>query len=394
MLAWLWNSLAPAGDAVPASLGSPLVRGVIAAAISLAAVLLAGRPTIAWLAGRCRDPNISPASRLRELHRTKSATPTMGGLLVVGVLLAVTCLTGDLANRYVLTALVLVAALAMVGIWDDVQKVTLRRGISPGVKLLAQTAIALPVAVMVYLAQSADGAAGELYVPLIGSLGTLGWWAVPLAVFILVGSTNAVNLADGLDGLAAGCLLLALVVMGAALAIVGDASLAMRFGLPSIVGAGELLVPCGAALGATAGFLWFNRHPARIFLGDTGSLPLGGLLGLLATVARQEALLAIAAGVFVVEALSVIVQLSSLRFLGLRIFRCAPLHHHFQFVGWSEPKVVARFWLAAVASSAVALGLLLFPTQPTREAGPAWSGSPKTVRSAAVEPKKLDRQTK
>lgn len=360
MLAWLWNSLAPAGDAVPASLGSPLVRGVIAAAISLAAVLLAGRPTIAWLAGRCRDPNISPASRLRELHRTKSATPTMGGLLVVGVLLAVTCLTGDLANRYVLTALVLVAALAMVGIWDDVQKVTLRRGISPGVKLLAQTAIALPVAVMVYLAQSADGAAGELYVPLIGSLGTLGWWAVPLAVFILVGSTNAVNLADGLDGLAAGCLLLALVVMGAALAIVGDASLAMRFGLPSIVGAGELLVPCGAALGATAGFLWFNRHPARIFLGDTGSLPLGGLLGYMAIVTKQELLLPIVGGVFVLETVSVILQVGSFKLRGKRIFRIAPIHHHFQFGGMHEVKIVVRFWIVAGLFAMLAVASLRF----------------------------------
>jgi phospho-N-acetylmuramoyl-pentapeptide-transferase len=174
----------------------------------------------------------------------------------------------------------------------------------------------------------------------------LGLWFIPLAILVIVGSSNAVNLTDGLDGLAGGCLVFAIGAMAIMAYAGGHAGLAEYLGVARIPHANEMVVVAGAMLGGVLGFLWFNCHPAQVFMGDTGSLPLGGLLGLLAVVARQELLLLIVGGVFVVEALSVIIQVGWFRRTGKRVFRCAPLHHHFEFLGWPETRIVVRFWIA------------------------------------------------
>lgn len=336
--------------------------------LSLLIVLLAGPRTIVWLRARVVDQNNSPSERLRELHAAKSLTPTMGGLLVLVTISLVVLLLGDLANHYVQIGMLLLVGLGIVGMLDDLKKVVTGHGESPRAKLIGQFLVAIPVALAVYTQQSHAGGSLDFYVPLLGSLGSLGWWFVPLAVVALVGSCNAVNLTDGLDGLAAGCLLAALAVFAVVLGVCGDGKWAETWGVPAIAGAGEVLVLAAAAIGGVLGFLWFNRHPARIFLGDTGSLSLGGLLGYLAIVARQEVLLVLVAGVFVVETFSVALQLANLRWRGRRVLLCAPLHHHFQFKGWSEPRVVAHFWLASLACAALGCTVLLVPAWHRRTA--------------------------
>lgn len=371
MIAWLCNwPLGAESAASHTSLGV-VFRASAAAIFALLFVLLAGPRTILWLRARVLDPNNSPSERLRELHAAKSSTPTMGGLLVLTALGGAVLLLGDLANSYVQVGLLLVAGLAVVGILDDLKKVVTGRGESPRVKLLGQTIVAMPVALVVYWQHAQQGGDVPLYVPLAGSLGSLGWWFVPLAALALVASSNAVNLTDGLDGLAAGCFLSALAVMALAVTVAGDAAWAASLSVLTIPGASEMLVPAAAAGGAVLGFLAFNRHPARIFLGDTGSLALGGLLGYLAIVARQEVLLLVVAGVFVVETLSVVVQVASLRWFGRRVLLCAPLHHHFQFRGWREPKVVSRFWIASSICAAVGFTILLLPSVRHSDIAPA-----------------------
>src|SRR5207237_6995719 len=186
----------------------------------------------------------------------------------------------------------------------------------------------------------------------------LGWLFVPLATLVVVGSSNAVNLADGLDGLAGGCLLSATGALGIVAYASGHAEWAAYLGLPHLAGAGELVVVAGGLIGGILGFLWFNCHPAQVFMGNTGSLALGGVLGLIAVIVRQELLLAVIGGVFVIETLSVILQISVHRWAGRRIFRCAPLHHHFQLLGWPESKIVVRFWIASVLFTVLGLATL------------------------------------
>ncbi|MBX3413261.1 MAG: phospho-N-acetylmuramoyl-pentapeptide-transferase [Pirellulales bacterium] len=358
MLAWLYDALLGADHALS---GSTLLvwRAAAAFLLALVVVLLAGPRTIVWLRARVLDQNNSPSARLRELHAAKSLTPTMGGLLVLVAIALAMLLLGDLTNHYVQIGLLLLIGMGIVGVLDDLKKVVTGRGESPRAKLIGQTLVAIPVALAVYAQQAHAGGSLACFVPLVGSVGTLGVWFVPLAVLVLVGSCNSVNLTDGLDGLAAGCLLAALAVLAIVVGICGDVEWAAHWGIPAIAGAGETLVLTAAAIGGVLGFLWFNRHPARIFLGDTGSLSLGALLGYLAIVSRQEVLVAIVCGVFVVETLSVAVQLASLRWRGRRVFLCAPLHHHFQFRGWSETRVVGHFWLAALTCAALG-GIVFF----------------------------------
>jgi phospho-N-acetylmuramoyl-pentapeptide-transferase len=215
-------------------------------------------------------------------------------------------------------------------------------------------------------AQLPDGLQGA--VPLFGGSISLGWWFVPLAVITIVGSSNAVNLTDGLDGLAGGCLVFATAAMAAVTYACAHRGWADYLGIPHITGAGEMVVVAGGMLGAILGFLWFNCHPASVFMGDTGSLPLGGLLGLLAVVSRQELLLLVIGGVFVLEALSVVVQVASYKWRRKRVFLCAPLHHHFQFQGWPESKIVVRFWIASALCAI--LGLLSLKTHVRPDAPP------------------------
>ena len=207
--------------------------------------------------------------------------------------------------------------------------------------------VAGAAAVLLYQQQAAVADGLLLRLPLAGTTFSLGLWFIPLAILVIVGASNAVNLTDGLDGLAGGCLIAATAAMTALVYAAGHAEWAAYLGVPRIPHAGEMTVLAGGMIGGVLGFLWFNCHPAQVFMGNTGALPLGGLLGVLAVVARQELLLVVVAGVFVVEAASVILQVGYYKWRRRRLLRCAPLHHHFQFLGWAENKIVVRFWIAS-----------------------------------------------
>ncbi|HEV3023339.1 MAG TPA: phospho-N-acetylmuramoyl-pentapeptide-transferase [Pirellulales bacterium] len=352
MLIWFLHHVA--GGRFPAfDKSSP--RAIMAAGASFAVALLLGPRLIGWLRGRFREPIKSDSPELCKLHGAKQATPTMGGLFIVAGLLAGALVFADLANRYVQVAALVAAGLALVGALDDLAKLHGRRnGLTVRAKLLGQTLVALAAAWLVYQqhARTHDGLLWQL--PLVGEF-ALGGWFVPLAMMVIVGSSNAVNLTDGLDGLAGGCLILTTAGMAALVFAGGHAGLADYLHVARIPQSGEMLVVAGGMIGGVLGFLWFNCHPAQVFMGDTGSLPLGGLLGLLAVIARQELLLVVIGGVFVVEAGSVLVQVGWFRLSGRRVFRCAPLHHHFEFAGWPETRIVVRFWIASALCALVGL---------------------------------------
>jgi phospho-N-acetylmuramoyl-pentapeptide-transferase len=334
------------------------LRAALAAAASFALALVYGSRMISWLKSRYREPIKSASAEVARLHEDKSATPTMGGLFIVAGLLAATLVFADLGNPYVLVATLLTIALTSLGACDDLIKLTTAaKGLSARTKLAAQCGIALVAAVLLHQLHSAAPHGLELSLG-FGPAIELGWWFVPLAALVIVSASNAVNLADGLDGLAAGCLVCATLAVAAMGYASGHAGWAEYLGIRHIAGAGEMAVVGAGMVGALLGFLWFNCHPASVFMGDTGSLPLGGLLGLMAVVARQELLLVVVAGVFVVEAASVIVQVASYRWRKRRVLLCAPLHHHFQLRGWPEDKIVVRFWIAGALCAVAALAAL------------------------------------
>ena len=339
----IWPDL---GDA--SALDKITLRAALAALISFALAVVCGPRSIAWLARRFLEPIKIPSAAVARLHEGKQATPTMGGLFIVGGLVASTAVFADWSNRYVVVAVLVVLALAVLGAYDDLVKLgTSRRGLSPRAKLLAQSAIALAAAVAIHRLHAGSQHGLELAVPAIGLSFQLGWIFIPWTALVIVGSSNAVNLADGLDGLAGGCLVCATGAIAIVAYACGHVGWAAYLGIPHLAGAGEMIVIAGGMIGGLLGFLWFNCHPASVFMGDTGSLSLGGLLGLLAVIARQELLLVVIGGVFVVEAASVILQVGWFRWQKKRIFLCAPLHHHFQLKGWPEDKIVVRFWIAA-----------------------------------------------
>jgi phospho-N-acetylmuramoyl-pentapeptide-transferase len=353
------------------------LRAALAALVSFVLALLVGRRWIAWLGARFREPIKSPSPLLCRLQRHKEATPTMGGLFIVAGLLVATLVLGDLRNRFVQLSLLATLGLATLGAADDLVKLFgTGRGLRARTKLLGQVLIAALVAVPLYYlhAQRPDGLL--LRLPLLSGGWSLGVWFVPLAMLVIVGTSNAVNLTDGLDGLAGGCLIFAFAAMTAVVYASGHATQAEYLGLLHVPGAGEMTILCGGILGGLLGFLWFNCHPAQVFMGDTGSLPLGGLLAMLALTARQEVLLFIVGGVFVVETVSVILQVGSYKWRGKRIFLCAPLHHHFQFRGWPETRIVVRFWIAAAVCALLAVATLKWnaPDAPLRIAAPLTAG--------------------
>jgi phospho-N-acetylmuramoyl-pentapeptide-transferase len=265
-------------------------------------------------------------------------------------------------NSYVPILLANLLWLATIGAIDDVLKLSGRskRGMRPRVKMISQVVVAIIVATWLYFVQRQIPAGLDLQILVVGQSIPLGIWFIPLAVLVIVGSSNAVNLTDGLDGLAAGSLLASTAAIAAVAYIAGHVDWAAYVGVTHIGEAGETVVIAGAMVGATLGFLWFNCHPAQVFMGDTGALSLGGTLGLLAIIARQELLLVLIGGVFVAEAMSVIVQVRWHRWTGRRIFRCAPLHHHFQLLGWPESKIVMRFWIVSALCALLGLGALKF----------------------------------
>jgi phospho-N-acetylmuramoyl-pentapeptide-transferase len=294
-------------------------------------------------------------------HLTKAGTPTMGGALILISIAVTTVLWADLRNRYVWVVLVVTLGFGIVGWIDDYRKVVHRnpKGLSARTKFLWQSAIGLAAAI--YLATSATlPAQTELIVPLFKQvaypLGIVGF--VVMSYFVIVGTSNAVNLTDGLDGLA----ILPTVMVGSALGVfayvAGNAIYSRYLGFPLIPGAGELTVVCAALAGAGLAFLWFNAYPAEVFMGDVGALALGGALGTIAVVVRQEIVLFIMGGVFVVETLSVVLQVASFKLTGKRIFRMAPLHHHYELKGWKENQVVVRFWIITMMLVLVGLSTL------------------------------------
>jgi len=293
-------------------------------------------------------------------HLDKTGTPTMGGVLILVAIAVSTLLWSDLGNRQVWIVLTTTLLFGLIGGIDDWLKLVYgnSRGLSARVKFLAQTVVGLGAALVIF--HTAEVAAEtELIVPFFKEVAIpLGLWFVPFAFLVMVGSSNAVNLTDGLDGLA----ILPTVMVAGALGImvyaVGHGEFSAYLQIPFIPGAGELVVFASAIVGAGLGFLWFNTYPAQVFMGDVGALALGAALGLLAIVARHELVLLIMGGVFVVETLSVILQVISYKFTGRRLFRMAPLHHHFELKGWPEPRVIVRFWIITVILVLIGLATL------------------------------------
>jgi phospho-N-acetylmuramoyl-pentapeptide-transferase len=293
-----------------------------------------------------------------QSHQRKAGTPTMGGLLMILSLLMATVLWADLRNLYVWLAMAAVIGFGAIGFADDYFKVIRRRseGLTARYKFGLQVVVALVLALM--LAWLTDYPM-TLNVPFFKTVqANLGGWYVLFIVLVIVGASNAVNLTDGLDGLAIGPLAVGTMAFTIVAYVVGNKKFAEYLLIPHIEGAGELAVFCGAMLGACIGFLWYNTYPASVFMGDVGSLPLGGALGAVAVMTKQEFLLVLVGGIFVAEALSVIFQVVSFKSRGKRIFLMAPLHHHFELKGWAEPQVVVRFWIIAVVLALLSLSTL------------------------------------
>ncbi len=357
-------------------------QSAFAVLLSFLIVVLLGKPVIGWLRARKigDNPDFDQAD-MNAIMADKRGTPTMGGLLIVGAILLTTLLVADLRNYYVWLAIVCVSLLALLGATDDWIKLNRhrlaaknketasRQGLSGREKLVAQIILGLVISWLTYdygqeLPQNA-----RLYFPFFKEESGV-WLRLPaiayvlFSTFLITGFSNAVNLSDGLDGLASGCTALAAFVLMIFGIIIGDEQLAKILLYPDLPAGSQLAVMAGAIGGASLGFLWFNCNPARVFMGDTGSLALGGLLAYIAIVIRQEILFTLVGAVFVAEALSVIIQVSYFKLSrklygeGRRIFRMSPLHHHFQKCGWSETQVVVRFWLIGAMLAAFALATI------------------------------------
>jgi phospho-N-acetylmuramoyl-pentapeptide-transferase len=333
-------------------------RGILSALTALALSLWWGPAMIRKLAEFKGQPIRQDGPKT---HFTKAGTPTMGGALILLTVFASVLLWGDLRNRYVWTVLLVMVSFGAIGWYDDWIKIVRRdpNGLKSRWKYLMQSVLGL--AVGLYLFYSADiPAATTFYIPFFKSV------ALPLAgigfVFIaylwVVGFSNAVNLTDGLDGLAIMPAVLVACALGVFAYASGHAQFAGYLQIPRIPGAGELVIICAAIAGAGLGFLWFNTYPAMVFMGDIGALALGAVLGTIAVIVRQELVLVVMGGVFVIETLSVMIQVASFKLTGKRVFRMAPIHHHFELKGWPEPRVIVRFWIISVVLVLVGLATL------------------------------------
>ncbi len=331
-------------------------RTIYATLTALALTLLIGKQVTALLADYQMGQQIrddGPAS-----HAKKSGTPTMGGLLILGTLFTATLLWADLTNRYIWLTLFATATFGAIGFWDDFLKCVRKnaKGLLPRYKFSLQVAAAAMTAIGIYFS---DAYASRLSVPFFKNLTPdLGPLYILFAVLVIVGASNAVNLTDGLDGLAIGPIIVAAVSYMIVSYVTGHKPLSEYLLIPYIEGAGELSVLCGALVGAALGFLWFNAYPASVFMGDIGSLPIGAALGTVAVISKHELLLVLVGGIFVIEALSVIFQVASFKWRGKRVLLMAPIHHHFELLGWQEPKIVVRFWIMSIILALVSLSTL------------------------------------
>jgi phospho-N-acetylmuramoyl-pentapeptide-transferase len=316
-----------------------------------------------WMINKLRE--WGAVKRVREegpeSHQGKTGTPTMGGILILGAIILPTLLWADLSSRQVRIALLVTLWLGAIGFLDDYLQVVRRqpRGLIGRAKMAGQITLGFLVGAILVLAPERADITTQTTIPFIKDrIIDLGWLYIPFIVLVITGSSNAVNLTDGLDGLAIGLVAFAAMAFAGLAYVTGHSRFSGYLQILYLPGSGELTVFCGAILGAALGFLWYNAHPADVFMGDTGSLALGGALGIVAILVKMEFILAIVGGVFVAEALSVILQVGSFRMTGRRIFKMAPLHHHFELLGWPETKVVVRFWIVAGLLALVSLSTL------------------------------------
>jgi len=324
-------------------------RSGAAVMTSLLVSFALGPNIIAWLKQRQVNGQPIREDGPQSHLLTKQGTPTMGGFLILLALVSSTLLWADLSNGFVWIVLFITCGFGLVGFVDDYLKLTRRssKGLSSRIKFLAQILIGFAATLWI-MKLSPAGIATELAVPFFKDLLlNLGWFFVPFALLVMVGASNAVNLTDGLDGLAIGPVMIAAGCFALISYLVGNSVFAGYLQLNYVPGSGELAVFGGALVGASLGFLWFNAPPAMVFMGDTGSLSCGGALGGIAVITKHELVLAIIGGLFVLETVSVIVQVTSFKLTGRRVFRMAPLHHHFEQKGWAESTIVIRFWIIA-----------------------------------------------
>lgn len=333
-------------------------RAILAALTALLFSLWSGPYMIKWL----KDNQLGQQIRKLgpESHYGKSGTPTMGGILILVSIIVATLLWADLSNRFVWVVLLVTAGFGLIGYVDDALKIKKKNsdGLSARMKYGLQSLIGLTTVIYLYATATLPQETSLMFPFFKEWIIPMGGFYILLGYFVIVGTSNSVNLTDGLDGLA----ILPTVLVGGALAIfayiAGHFEFANYLAVPFIPGAGELTIFCSALVGGGLGFLWFNAYPAQVFMGDVGALALGAALGVVAIIVRQEIVLFIMGGVFVMETLSVILQVGCYKLTGKRIFRMAPLHHHFELVGWPEPKIIVRFWILTVILVLVGLATL------------------------------------
>ncbi len=331
--------------------------GAVVTALVLSLVL--GPPFIRTLRRLSVGQNIRDVGP--ESHLVKAGTPTMGGLLILSALFVATLLWANLTNPYVWVAVGVTLGFGGIGFADDFIKVRRRRnlGLTARAKILLQAAVAVAATIVLLTLPEELGYRPTLAFPFFKALVLdLGWFYVPFVVLVLLGASNAVNLTDGLDGLAIGSTMVAAATYAIFTYVAGHKVVAGYLQITAIPGLGEVTVFCGALVGASLGFMWFNCHPAEVFMGDVGSLALGGAIGTVAVLAKQELVLILVGGLFVLETLSVIIQVCSFKLTGKRVFLMAPLHHHFELRGWAEPKIIVRFWILAVLFALLSLSTL------------------------------------
>jgi phospho-N-acetylmuramoyl-pentapeptide-transferase len=334
-------------------------RSALAAVTALVLSLGLGK----FLIARLREMQVGQHIREEgpQSHYSKKGTPTMGGILIIMSVIIPTLLWADLRNVFVWVAMAAMVAFGLIGFYDDYRKVTRKRnlGLTARAKFGLQVMVAGAVGAFLVWMASFGAFTTRLSLPFLKHwTPDLGWFYAVFIVVVIVGAANAVNLTDGLDGLAIGSSLIAAATFALLSYVVGNAVAASYLGLLNVKGTGELTVFCGALVGACLGFLWYNCNPAEVFMGDVGSMALGGAIGTVAVLIKQEILLVLVGGLFVLEAASVIVQVASFRLTGKRVFRMAPLHHHFELKGWPEPKVIIRFWILAILFALMSLSTL------------------------------------
>jgi phospho-N-acetylmuramoyl-pentapeptide-transferase len=318
--------------------------------------LMLGAPFIRWLKAKAIGQSIRELGP--ESHYSKKGTPTMGGGLILGSILFSTLLWSDLKNHYVWISLFVLIGTGLIGWIDDYKKVVMKnsKGLSAKQKLVFQTLVALIASVLLYQFRDSPPV---LKFPFFKDLSLdLGWFYIPFSTLVIVGASNAVNLTDGLDGLAVGPTITTSITFAILAYCAGNFVIAEYLQIPFVSGAGELSIFLASTGAACLGFLWFNAYPAEVFMGDVGALALGGALGVAAVITKNELLLVICGGIFVLEAVSVMMQVASFKLTGKRIFKMAPLHHHFEKKGWHESKVTVRFWIISIMLALATLATL------------------------------------